>query len=336
MSLSAELRPALPTNPPSWAGTDQKFDHRSPYGNDQPAVSVIIATAQGAGTIGATLRSLARQTLPLERFEVVIVQNGVPDHTGKIVAEVRGEYPGFNVRRLEYRLGGVGRARNAGMAMARGAYLTFVDDDDIVSPGYLEALHACSGPDTVGVAHLADTDDFEATPNFDTRLAGQLVLAGQVVTPGRAVSAMTYTVGKMLPTPLARAVGFDTDLRSGEDIVFYLRFFMTYPLLLSFTPLAAHAVYYRAVVPGSLSRQAPSYDFNVTQRLDVIERLESLRPTEDWHRSGLRERTKAQARSINRFLRQRPDQRLRTLHDIRDRGLTSVPLDVMTAGLAYS
>lgn len=310
-----------------------RIDLRAPYAKDRPAVSVIIGSFQGAETIGATLRSLAGQTLPRGLFEVVVVQNGPPDHTAKIVAEIREEQPGFVVRYLYQRTPGLGRARNSGMSMARGSYVTFVDDDDTVSPGYLQGLLECSRPDTVGVAVLADVDGTGGAPNFDNRLADQLALAGSRVDPGQAISALTYSVGKLLPTALARAIGFDPDLRSGEDIPFYLRFFMTHGLAVRFVPLERHAVYYRTVVPGSLSRQAPSYDFNVTQRLDVIERLEAMRPTEDWHRVALRERTKSQTRAINRYLLLHPDQEVRVLCDIQDRGLTTVPLDVMTAGV---
>lgn len=292
-------------------------------------VSVVIGSFQGAATIGATLRSLAAQSLPPERFEVIVVQNGPPDHTAKVIAEVGREHPRLVVRRLEYRMPGLGRARNAGMAMARGSYVTFVDDDDTVSPRYLETLLECSDAETVGVAQLADVDETEGVPRFDNRLARQLDLAGRRLPPGKVICALTYSVGKLMPTALARAVGFDPDLRSGEDIDFYVRFFMRYPLHMQVVPLDAHAVYYRAVVPGSMSRQEPSYDFNVTQRLEVIERLEALRPTEGWHRQALAHLVKGQATSVNRFLRERPDRYPDILADINSRGLVSIPHEVM-------
>lgn len=312
----------------------QDLNLGSGYVNDRPDVSVIIGSFQGAATIGATLHSLARQTLSLRRFEVLVVQNGHPDTTADVVEDVRAAHPGLALRRLEYRAPGLGRARNVGMAMARGAHVTFVDDDDTVSPNYLQALLRCTPPGSVGVAHLADMAGPEGTPNFDNRLAGQLALAGRTVDPGRAISVMTYSVGKLMPAAPARAVGFDPDLRSGEDIPFYLRLFMEYPLTMSFAPLDEHAVYYRTLVEGSLSRQALSYDFNVSQRLDVVERLEGLRAARGWHEVALRERTKSQTRAINRYLRERPGQRARVLQDIRDRGLVSIPLDVMFAGLS--
>lgn len=298
-----------------------------------PAISVVIPSHQGAGTIGATLRSLTNQTLAKDRFEIIVIQNGEPDHTLKLIAEICEEHPDLVVRRLEHRASGAGRARNTGLAMARGAYTAFIDDDDVVSPRYLELLLECSAPDTVGVAQVADVQEVDAAPDFGNRLARQLVLSDRTVPAGQAISAMTYTWGKLLPTALARSIGFDPQLRSGEDIVFYLRFFLRYPLKLRFVPLDSHAIYYRSVVPGSLSRQAWSYDFNVTQRLDVLECIEALEPTETWQRSAIKARTAAQTRRMNEFLRVRPAELPGVLRDVCRRGLTTVPLDILLAGV---
>lgn len=297
------------------------------------SVSVVIATHAGSATLSTAIRSLARQTLAPDRFEILVVQKDFSNVTTKALDDIRREFPDLILRRLAFTAPGLALARNVAMAAARGEYVTFVDDDDTVSPRYLEGLLKCSGPDTVGVAHLADVIDSCLVPDFDNRLARQLALAGHTMPPGNAISAMTYSVGKMLPTELARAVGFDPQLRSGEDIVFYLRFFMAYPLALNFVPLDEHAVYYRAIVPGSLSRQPLSYDFNVSQRLDVMEQLEALEPTEPWHHIGIRDRTRAQTRRINEYLRVHPERLGDVLADIRGRGLEAVPFSIMTAGV---
>jgi glycosyltransferase involved in cell wall biosynthesis len=301
----------------------------------RPVVSVVIGTYQGGATIGDALRSLARQTLPKDRFEVLVVQNGPPDDTAAVVDEVRREYPGLLLRRVAYATPGAGRARNVGMAIARGEYVTFVDDDDTVSEEYLEALLACSAPDTVGAAYMAEVNPPGAPPDFSlTRLLPQLVHAGRTLTPGEILVVLTYNVGKMMPTALARAVGFDSDLRSGEDIDFYMRFFTAFPLLVRVTPIEAHAVYYRAVVPNSLSRQPESYDFNVTQRLDVIERIQGMHLVLAWERQGARRMINAQTSFINRFVRGHTHRHGDVLADIRRRGLASFPYGRLNAGIA--
>lgn len=293
-----------------------------------------MATHNGASTIGTAVRSLARQTLPRDRFEVVVVQNGSPDHTFKVLDEICLEYPDLVVRRVTCTTPGLGRARNAGMAMARGDFVTFVDDDDTVSVGYLEGLLASSGQDTVAVAHLADVADADSPPDFANRIAVQLPHAGRTLSPGDVMVVLSYSVGKLLPTGPARYIGFDPDLRSGEDIAFYLKFFIAFPFKVRLCPIEANAVYYRRVVPGSNSRKAPSYDFSVTQRLDVIERIEDLRPATKWQHRVVEYRTGSETGAINDFLRANPDRHSEVLDDIRRRGLCSIPFDRLNSGVA--
>ncbi len=293
-----------------------------------------MATHSGAATIGAAVRSLARQTLPRDRFEVVVVQNGPADHTFKVLDEICREYPDLQVRRLTCAAPGLGRARNAGMAMARGDFVTFVDDDDTVSVGFLEGLLASSGPQTVAVAHLADVVDADSPPDFANRIAVQLPHAGRTLSPGDVMVVLSYSVGKLLPTGPARYIGFDPDLRSGEDIAFYLKFFIAFPFKVRLCPIEANAVYYRRVVPGSNSRKGPSYDFSVTQRLDVIERIEDLRPATKWQHRVVEYRTGSETGAINDFLRTNPARHPDVLAEIHRRGLTSIPYDRLNAGVA--
>lgn len=283
-------------------------------------VSVVIATHQGAESIGATLGSLIAQTLPSDLFEVIVVQNGPSSRTSEVVADWRSRRPELTVRQIEYPAPGAGRARNVGLHASRGEYVTFVDDDDTVSPRYLEMLLACSGPRTVGLAHIADVVG-DAAPTFVNRLSSQLSRAGERVDPGQLVLALTYTACKMVPTVYARAIGFDPVLRSSEDILFYTRLFLTYGLDISVCPLAPPAIYYRHVLPNSVSRRAPSYDFSVSQRLDVIERLAELTPVLPWQRRVQRHMVDAQTKMITDYLDLHPQASRRALTDAQRRGV---------------
>ena len=49
-----------------------------------PRISVIIPTFNRAGMLGATLESLAAQTLPTDQYEVVVVDDGSQDATPEI------------------------------------------------------------------------------------------------------------------------------------------------------------------------------------------------------------------------------------------------------------
>lgn len=94
-------------------------------------VSVIIPTYNRADLIGATLDSVLAQTYP--HIEVLVADDGSTDDTAAVVA-------GYGERVTFLPLPHVGlpaAARNAAIARARGAYLAFLDSDDLWLPDKL-------------------------------------------------------------------------------------------------------------------------------------------------------------------------------------------------------
>lgn len=121
-----------------------------------PDVTVIIATHQGAARIERALASLARQTLDSNRFETVIVVNGDDDETAPKVRGWVGRTGHPRVRVLRTATAGASHARNLGLGAARGTYCTFLDDDDWLSPTFLEDLLTLAGPGVVAVGRMND------------------------------------------------------------------------------------------------------------------------------------------------------------------------------------
>ena len=101
---------------------------------DTPLVSVVIGTRNRSGLLLRTLRTVLWQTHG--RLEVLVVDDGSDDDTAEVVAS-HPDPRVVLVRRTSS--GGVARARNDGLAQARGAYVAFTDDDDLWAPGKLEA-----------------------------------------------------------------------------------------------------------------------------------------------------------------------------------------------------
>ena len=183
-----------------------------------------------------------------------------------------------------------------------------------------------------GLAHVADIPTPGAPAVFATRIAPQLVRAGERVSPRDINVALSYSVGKMLPTALARDVGFDPELRSSEDILFYISFFLKYPLEIRLCSISDHAVYYRSLVANSMSRRVPTFDFNVTQQLDVIERLQRLRPMQTWEATAIARLVRNETSFLNRYLRACPDDYPRVIEEIARRQVT-VPHSSLNRGL---
>jgi GT2 family glycosyltransferase len=102
-----------------------------------PAISVVVPVRDAAGSLPALLAGLAGQTLPPDRFEVVVVDNGSRDEQTAAVARAAGAVV------VSESWANRARARNSGLAAARSPLIAFTDGDCRVAPGWLEALVAC-------------------------------------------------------------------------------------------------------------------------------------------------------------------------------------------------
>ncbi len=97
-------------------------------------VSVVILTWNSVGKIEPCLESLGRGTQVPD--EIIVVDNGSTDQTRTVLAE---QFPSVRVIANMHNRG-VARARNQGLAVARGAYLLVLDDDTVVWPDALARL----------------------------------------------------------------------------------------------------------------------------------------------------------------------------------------------------
>lgn len=105
---------------------------------DRPLVSVIIATYNRAYILGECLESLACQTAAPDLFEVIVVDNNSTDNTAEVVDSFAGKVPQLRLIK-EPRLG-AGHARNAGIAVARGAWIACLDSDGKACSSWMEII----------------------------------------------------------------------------------------------------------------------------------------------------------------------------------------------------
>lgn len=105
-------------------------------GGRVPLVSIIVPCYNVADQVDACLSSLLKQegTVP---YEVVCVNDGSTDGTASALAAYAGDSRVHIVNRPN---GGLSAARNTGVEAASGAYISFVDGDDFVSPYYVSSL----------------------------------------------------------------------------------------------------------------------------------------------------------------------------------------------------
>jgi glycosyltransferase involved in cell wall biosynthesis len=266
-------------------------------------ISVIVPSFQGRDYILHCLSSLDEQTLDKALYEVIVVLNGPEDGTRAKIEAFRAQHPDLRLRVMHSTPGGASLARNIGIDAAHFGFLCFVDDDDRIGPAYLATLLDCSDSSSIAFADIVDIVDGSETPSPISR---QLAEAAKIERPTvtNVHAAATMNAVKSVPTWMARAIQFDTDLKSGEDVVFWCALIAQFRPGVTLAPASSGARYYRYVRQGSLSRRH-GYDFEVNERVDVIAALDRLRGQDS---EGLSEtKSLIQAGFIIRYLRQRPE-----------------------------
>lgn len=101
-----------------------------------PRISVILSTYNRSSMFGAMAEAVLRQTI--DDFELIIVNDGSNDNTQAVLEEYTKRDP--RIVAINKQNGGLSSARNSGIEAARGEFITFVDDDDIIRPDYLESM----------------------------------------------------------------------------------------------------------------------------------------------------------------------------------------------------
>ena len=120
------------------------------HADDAPVVSVIVPVYNAGAWIGRCLDCLSGQTL--RNLEVIFVDDCSTDGSVQAIEQAAAADSRISLVRQKSNAG-PGPARNAGIARARGRYLTFLDADDRYgSSDYLEALCNAAGRSRFGVA----------------------------------------------------------------------------------------------------------------------------------------------------------------------------------------
>ena len=184
-----------------------------------PRFSVIIPTHNRAPLIPSALRSVFAQTFT--DFETIVVDDGSTDNTAEVV---RAFAPRVLFLRQPNR--GPGAARNLGIAHASGAYVAFLDSDDIWFPWtlatYAHAIDRCRGSQFISGRGVPMTPDlsldrviapFRSDTYQDMYAACDGPMPPVGGTPSVAISTET----------VRHAGGFCEEFVNGEDTDLWLR-----------------------------------------------------------------------------------------------------------------
>ena len=182
-------------------------------------VSVIIPAYNCADTIQTCLESLRRQSY--ENLEVLVVDDGSKDDLSSVISQFK------NITLIKKMNGGVASARNAGLDVASGDFVMFVDSDDYLDDGCIAALMQAvkqSPADIVRFRFLweypdgtkmVDTNEAPAGGLFSKKDFPQAVY-GQMLTGIRFNSVWRQLFFKRV----VEDIRFRTDVQTVEDAMF--------------------------------------------------------------------------------------------------------------------
>ena len=105
-----------------------------------PVLSIIVAAYNAENTIKQVIDSVYSQEVDSSLYELIIVNDGSKDQTGDILDSLANSYPDITLIIRHIPNGGVCNARNYGISIARGEYITFMDSDDYYGEGILSSF----------------------------------------------------------------------------------------------------------------------------------------------------------------------------------------------------
>lgn len=236
--------------------------NRRQWGVVVPLVSAVIPTFNRAADVRIAVGTAVTQTYPAGALEIIVVDDGGADDTEAVLAR---EF-GARVRYLRKPNGGVASARNVGMAAATGELIALLDDDDEWKPTKVArqvALFA-KRPELGMVITDVERMD-ERRVGFEIfRRRESLPTDGWILPQVLRNPALVPASAMFRREVFTATGGFDTRLRTAEDLDFHLRVALRYPIAVIAEPLTRAMRGHQGL--SALSRTNRDY-------LDVIERF---------------------------------------------------------------
>ena len=175
-------------------------------------VSIIIPVYQDKDTLRECVEScVCQQKISKEEYEIILVDDGSSDGSGELCDELSNGDDGENLRVIHTTNHGVSHARNAGIDIAKGRFLVFVDSDDEVGENYIANLLKYADESTTLVD---ETDSFSSTQ----KISGYQYIEESILNKN------THVWGKLIDRETVNEgrIRFPEGITIGEDLLFLL------------------------------------------------------------------------------------------------------------------
>ena len=134
-------------------------------------ISVVICTYNREKYIRKALDALAVQTMPVSNFEIIIINNNSTDRSAEEIQSFIDQHPELHTVFCNEDAQGLSYARNRGVKESKGKLITFLDDDAIAPPDFLEKCvrYAEAKPDTIALGGKIIPEFVDGKPEWYTK-----------------------------------------------------------------------------------------------------------------------------------------------------------------------
>lgn len=223
-----------------------------------PTVSIVTPFLNAEGTLGEAIDSLRAQTF--QDWELILVDDGSVDTSPAVAAQAAAGDSRIRVLPPEPRAKGAAAARNAGLRAARGAFLGFLDADDLFMPHKLatELAAFAAHPEAMAVYGSTLWWHPDAPQRDWTEQLGPV--ANRLNAPPEILRRVLLLEEGHVPCTCAILIrrealeavgGFEERFRLYEDQTLWAKLFLSFPVYVS-----DHCVAYYRQHAASVSAQA--------------------------------------------------------------------------------
>lgn len=239
--------------------------------NNSSLISIIVPVYKVEEYLDECVTSIINQTYT--NLEIILVDDGSPDSCPHLCDEWAKKDERIKV--VHKKNGGLSSARNAGLEIAMGEYICFVDSDDFITPDYVEVMYERIKNDTtVGIVSgmIYRYQDNQTIPfNEKWNLENEKIISPEDFTSMMMDLSASFTVwNKLYRRDLIKNVRF-REGRNNEDTLFMYDLGKQIKENRSMMVEIPHYVYYYRFRPNSICTSSKK-----PLMIDVIQNLEDM------------------------------------------------------------
>lgn len=239
-------------------------------------ISVIIPTYKPQAYLWECLDSIYKQTFPKTDYELVLVLNGCNEPYNAQINEWLTKHSDLQVQYFQIDEGGVSNARNIALDNARGEYVTFIDDDDLISTAYLKELYEKATPDTVSLCYPYAFNDGKIEKQLPYGITDAYNYCIEHKYNKLSSMVRKYFSGpcmKLIPMSFIHDRRYDVRFKNGEDSLFM---FLISDKIKKVAFTSKDAIYYRRYRDNSAYTRGKTKRENIANKMNMIKAYISI------------------------------------------------------------